>query len=655
MDRSITGSSAAAKRLRVALFTPLPPARSGTADYASALIPELGRLVDLEVFERPPRRPALERFDGVLYQIGNNPHHAEIYKLALQHPGVIVLHEPSVHDLMRGLTAHREDAYVSEVLYEIYGEEIEALPDEDATRRIGLQPRVFTMIKRLLSRSKGCIVHSRFSEGQVRMKGFTGPIARIPHGTALQTLDGTPYRRRLGLDPGQPLLGMFGYHRPDKQVCECLAVFKSLLEHRPDARLVIVGEPHPEIPLAQRISTLGLEGKAHLLGYQPIQDFDGFLAACDVVVNLRWPTLGETSGTMMRAFGLGRTVVVSDVGASRELDDDICVRIPCDQYQDRMLLESLKWLLSDRSITAEIGKSAQQWVSRTCTWDRVAQLNLDFLQSLNCPAPSVRAADIRDSTRLGRYLFQWVPPASEQSRYLEGHITRLVRTLQLVPPGNREDRILEMGCYLQITPALRRVLGYGEVRGCYLGSGGIDERTVKSVEGDVFDCTIDLFDAEIDPFPYPSHHFDTVVCGELLEHLQDDPMRMMNEIHRVLKPGGVLVLTTPNAVSMRALMLILRGSHPGLYTRYPHRAAVERRHAREYTPTEISQLLMDSGFLTVHIETGPYAKEAVYPDWAHETAQRAGLAKKLRGECIFAVGRKAAIPRKRYPSWLYDT
>src|SRR5436305_10386603 len=118
-------------------------------------------------------------------------------------------------------------------------------------------------------------------------------------------------------------------------------------------------------------------------------------------------------------------------------------------------------------------------------------------------------------------------------------MTRLVRTLQLIPPGTAQDRVLDIGCYLQITPALRYILGYGDVRGCYLGSPGIDEKTLKSRAGDTFECTIDLFDAEIDIFPYPSHHFDTIVCGEVLEHLQHDPMHMMSEIYRVLRPDGI--------------------------------------------------------------------------------------------------------------------
>ena len=103
-----------------------------------------------------------------------------------------------------------------------------------------------------------------------------------------------------------------------------------------------------------------------------------------------------------------------------------------------------------------------------------------------------------------------------------------------------------------------------------------------------------LFDTEVNFFPYPSNHFQTVICGELLEHLQYDPMHMMQEIHRVLKPGGVLVLTTPNAISLRAVASVLRGSHPALYSRYPRSVngkTVEHRHAREYTPAEVSSLL----------------------------------------------------------------
>jgi SAM-dependent methyltransferase len=157
-----------------------------------------------------------------------------------------------------------------------------------------------------------------------------------------------------------------------------------------------------------------------------------------------------------------------------------------------------------------------------------------------------------------------------------------------------------MGAYLQITPALRSKLGYGCVRGCYYGPAGkIDRRSATSTEGETFECEIDLFNAEKDPFPYPDGHFSTVLCCELIEHLTEDPMHLMSEINRIVKPGGHLVLTTPNIGSLRGIAAILEGYHPGIFTAYIRPRAdgeVEARHNREYTPKEIERLLLNSGF-----------------------------------------------------------
>jgi SAM-dependent methyltransferase len=146
-----------------------------------------------------------------------------------------------------------------------------------------------------------------------------------------------------------------------------------------------------------------------------------------------------------------------------------------------------------------------------------------------------------------------------------------------------------------------------------------------------------------------------VLCCELLEHMQRDPMHMMSEIHRVLKPGGIVLLTTPNAVSMRAISAILRGGHPSFYSRYSNpETDGGPRHAREYTPEEVSELLTDSGFVVVHLETGPYGDPAVDNREIAKVLTRLKQPANLREDCIYAVGRKAETPRNRYPAWLYE-
>jgi len=70
--------------------------------------------------------------------------------------------------------------------------------------------------------------------------------------------------------------------------------------------MILVGEAHAELPLASML----VPGARHL-DFVPIEDFNGYLGACDIVLNLRYPTVGESSGTLLRALGMGKAVVVS--------------------------------------------------------------------------------------------------------------------------------------------------------------------------------------------------------------------------------------------------------------------------------------------------------------------------------------------------------
>ena len=656
--------------LRVAMFTPLPPARTGTADYAAQLIGELQKLVDLQVFETA-RRINAKSFDAVIYQIANNPYHAGIYDMAIEHPGISVLHEVNLHDLIKGQTLNygNRRAYVRKVMYEVYGEDIR---DPERTDPFEVpQPRTFTMLRHLLDRSRACIVHSTYAERGLRQKGFAGPVAIIPHGSSVSHPDSAACRHAIGAGSAAPLIGLFGFQRPDKRGLECFRAFEALLSSCSSTQFLVVGEPHPEVPLRQWIAQARLEDRVHVLGYQPtIEAYDRHLAACDIVLNLRHPTFGETSGTMMRAFGMGKTVIVSDVGACRDLPEDVCIRIPPDDYEAQVLVECVKWLLETPSRVEEIGRRAQQWVADSCTWERVARMYAAFARDAAEHAPPANghhrlpAVDAPVVTRqvtaqtVEAYLRRWTEPDSESARYFRAHSHRLVRTLECTPPGGKEDRILEMGCYLQVTPALRNLLGYGEVRGCALGkTGETVKRSAVANDGEQFECFIDLFGADADPFPYPDGYFSTILCCELLEHLEKDPMHMMSEIYRVLRPGGILLLSTPNIASLRSIAQVLKGSHPASFRRYTRsrfRADAEPAHSREYTPDEIRLLLADSGFIVLSIETGPYGEtELEDPQWVVPILQRLKRPTALRDDCIFALGRKESIPRKRFPEWLY--
>jgi SAM-dependent methyltransferase len=147
------------------------------------------------------------------------------------------------------------------------------------------------------------------------------------------------------------------------------------------------------------------------------------------------------------------------------------------------------------------------------------------------------------------------------------------------------------------------------------------------------------------------------LCCELIEHLFNDPMHLMCELNRILKPAGHLVLTTPNIASLRAISAILQGYHPGFFSAYLRPAdsgETDARHNREYTPGEIQRLLENSGFEIVLLETGAFREEP-HPEygWVTHLLERYRLSAELRGDGIYAVARRTGSVRERYPAWLY--
>ncbi len=232
--------------MRIAFFSPLPPAKSGIADYSAALLDELSRLAPVDIYTSSESfQPDSSTLP--LYQIGNNGHHDFCYRAALAHAGVVVLHEANLHHLVVDLTIARNDwdAYLREVSFD------GGPAARDYATRYGL-PRLrgpdydgVPMLRRLLANTRGLIVHSAFVEDEARRAGYSGPIARIPHGAWIPAVDGAATRARLGLDPDTPVIGIFGFLKPYKRIAESLRAFSRLVRRNPSVRLILAGEPHP--------------------------------------------------------------------------------------------------------------------------------------------------------------------------------------------------------------------------------------------------------------------------------------------------------------------------------------------------------------------------------------------------------------------------
>jgi SAM-dependent methyltransferase len=244
--------------------------------------------------------------------------------------------------------------------------------------------------------------------------------------------------------------------------------------------------------------------------------------------------------------------------------------------------------------------------------------------------------------------------------YLEIHIPRIARTLGLVPDPRSSGRVLEMGAYMQMTPALQCVLGYKEVRGAYFGPIGRTDEKVITISGkEAFRCKVDLFDAEKDRYPYEGGRYETVLACEIFEHLIHDPMHMLLEMRRVLEEGGTLLLTTPNVASFTAVARALEQSgNPQLYSKFADPrgefADTEIPHVREYTPKELREAVESAGFEVVNLFTEVIPGYGT-DTWVKEFLERNGYSSAFRGEQMYVIARKrSALPIMRYPKFLYE-
>ena len=373
--------------MRIAYYSPMPPSRSGIADYSALLLPELEKRVDVVVakpgrFKKPPAA------DLALYHVGNDAEaHGWIVEALRQRPGVVVLHDFVLNHLVVGLTFSRGDAggYLTamERDHGLVGRLLAyAVLDNKLPPLWETRPEDFPLAGEVLQHATGLIVHSHYVEQRARETGYAGPIVRIPH-PAWPIPALTPANVE-----GDPIYGCFGHLNETKRIEELVSAFARLRERRPGARLILVGS------LAVRLNRLELpEGVEHR-DYVPEDELWSLMAACDAIVSLRSPTMGETSGSAIRALSLGKPLVVSDVGWFSELPGDAVLKVPVDEDEEDVLLASLE-ALADPAVRAAMGAKARGLVEREHRVDRVAEAYVAALEQM-AGGPAVADHVLRD-------------------------------------------------------------------------------------------------------------------------------------------------------------------------------------------------------------------------------------------------------------------
>lgn len=403
---NIFSNTSLSHKLSIAYVSPLNPLQSGVSDYSEALVPLLAEYFHLTLYSDcgvPSNRQLAERFkiypvlsltrhrfqhDLRLYQLGNSPHHRNAFILLRCLPGIIVLHEPFLH---HGFYHSSLTSYRRALFYELgdpnqaYLQHYEQALHKDERQWLLENP----LIGRVVDTSLGIIVHSQtachivetyLAKSMIYQRTFP-KVRIIPQLMAVpDSYEIQECRAQLGLPQSPVVFGMAGHIHPVKEPDLALQAFASLQGSFPSALFLFIGEIlHETGDLIARAKELGIAERVFLLGrMESLERFYQALAACDIILNLRKTTIGETSAVALRAMALGKPIIVRNIGWFGELPDDACVKIGPEDGVEK-LAAVMRALATSQEMRFRIGQKAQDYVRRTCDPSQVAQQYAEFL------------------------------------------------------------------------------------------------------------------------------------------------------------------------------------------------------------------------------------------------------------------------------------
>jgi glycosyltransferase involved in cell wall biosynthesis len=440
------GPSLPARRPRLAYVAPLPPERSGIADYSAELLPELARHYEIDVVapQASVEDPWIQancrvrsvdwlrehagRYDRVLYHMGNSAFHSHMFALMEEIPGVVVLHDFFLSTIAAHLeSTGAEPGFWTEALYESHGYPalVKRFAPDSADAVLAYPCNL-----RVLRAALGVIVHS---ENSRRLAcAWYGRAAAddwhlIPHlRVAVQDVQRRQARQALRLDENSFVVCSFGLLGPTKLNDRLLSAWLATdLARDPHCVLVFVGENTAGeygAAMLAAIAAAPAPERIRITGWVDTDLYRQYLAAADVGVQLRTNSRGETSGTALDCMNYGLATIVNAHGSLVDLPDDAVVKL-ADRFQDEELAGALQGLRDDPARRRRLGERSREvirtiYAPRRCA-DQYAhaieQAYHDYLHSPAVLVPAVAQLDAEpeheaDLLGFSQALAQCLPP-----------------------------------------------------------------------------------------------------------------------------------------------------------------------------------------------------------------------------------------------------
>jgi glycosyltransferase involved in cell wall biosynthesis len=383
--------------MKLAFFSPLPPAKTGIATYSRELLPALADHYDITVFTPTPAAQAPARvtvvnfvadpgvlktvptFDHALYHLGNNPYfHLDILRAFLLWPDTVVLHDTVLYFLAAG---GGKGALLRELLHTnpatafCVADEIDhASPDGDLLRY--RTPSRYPCLTRVLLAAPQVIVHNQAARHEVEARDCPGIVNVVPllhyrGGDVSSDADVRSLRLKYGLQEGCVVFGAFGFIGPTKRLDNVLhALHRVTADGRlSNIRLLVVGEGDS---IDELVREHGLEMVVIRTGFVEDDEFRRLLSGVDVVLNLRYPSHGESSATLIQAMSHGKPCLVTNDASFADFPDDTVVKVGHGVTEIDEIADALIRLVQSWTLRNEIGMAARRHVLANHAPEKVA-------------------------------------------------------------------------------------------------------------------------------------------------------------------------------------------------------------------------------------------------------------------------------------------
>lgn len=357
---------------KLAFVSPFPPLKTGISDYSFSLLPFLSVYYEVEIIYSIENKVDFYtkydyrdvsyfknnyyKYERVLYHFGNSQFHIHMINLLNQFPGVIVIHDFFLSDLINHF-----QSIDKEKLYIFHGYET-LIKNNNYSE--------YPCNKDILNKSLGIVVHSDYALNLFRKWYYDSYYYNISKIPLLKDLKTFKYidKKELGLKADSFVIASFGLITHNKQVLEILESWtESLLSKVENCYLVFVGELEDSIYMKnflKKINTLSCSSRVIITGWVDELTYHSYLKVSNIAVQLRNNSKGETSASLLDTLQYGISTIVNNNGSNGEIPSDV-VHMLNDNFNNKDLKDALELIFNDSVYKKRLISKSKQYISKT--------------------------------------------------------------------------------------------------------------------------------------------------------------------------------------------------------------------------------------------------------------------------------------------------